>query len=292
MTEPVVAAKALSKRFGHKLVLNDISVDAAPGDIVGVLGKNGAGKTTLLELLLGFGLPSHGNAELFGHASLELSDRDKSRIGYVPQRDELVEILTGRQQLKLISSFRERWDTALAERLISEWEIPLTTRIAKMSIGERQKLSVLQALAHHPELLILDEPVASLDPIARRQFLRQLLDIAEMTHRCVIFSSHIVSDLERAADRIWILKDGRLVWHGALDALKDGVVRVHFRHGREHQVPTNLPGLLSRRVDGTSAVLAIADWSDEREAAFRSQAPGDFEVERLSLEDIFVELHG
>ena len=292
MNEPVLSASRLSKDFGEKHVLRDINVSAAPGDIVGVLGKNGAGKTTLLELLLGFGPPSAGIASLFGAPSMELSDADKARIGYVPQRDELVEIMTGDQQLKLISSFRQNWDSTLVDRLVAEWEIPLATRIAKMSVGERQKLSVLLALAHRPELLILDEPVASLDPIARRQFLRQLLDIAEMADRCVVFSSHIVSDLERAADTIWILKDGELVWQGALDMLKEGVVRIHVRKSGATAFSAGLPGLLSCRTEGTAAVMAVADWSAERESVFENEIGSDYRIERLSLEDIFVELHG
>jgi len=290
MTDSIVAARSLTKRFDGRTVLNDINVTAGPGDVIGILGKNGAGKTTLLELLLGFGPPSAGHAELFGADSMQLSDANKARIGYVPQRDELVEFLTGRQQLELISTFRDNWDSALVDRLVTEWEIPLTTRIGKMSVGERQKLSVVQTLAHHPELLILDEPVAALDPIARRRFLRQLLDIAEMTHRSILFSSHIVSDLERAAQTVWILKDGQMAWQGDLDSLKERVVRVHVRSDRELAAPI-LPGLLSSRIDGNHGVLTIADFDSAHEAILRERFGGDVRIESLGLEDIFVALH-
>jgi ABC-2 type transport system ATP-binding protein len=168
MTDPIVVAHELTKRFGSKTALDHVTVSAGIGDIVGVLGKNGAGKTTLLETLLGFSAPTTGKAALFGTPSVRLSDANKKRIGYVPQRDELVDIMTPRQHLDITAAFRDNWDAALVDRLVAEWEIPLTTRIMKMSVGERQKLSVVQALAHRPELLVLDEPVASLDPIARR----------------------------------------------------------------------------------------------------------------------------
>jgi ABC-2 type transport system ATP-binding protein len=161
----------------------------------------------------------------------------------------------------------------------------------KMSVGERQKLSVVQALAHRPELLVLDEPVASLDPIARRRFLRQLLDIADIGNRSVVFSSHIVSDLERAASRLWILKDGRIVWQGELDDIKERVVRLHVRAARPLAVP-DLPGQLSSRIDGRSAVITVAEWSPERETRVRALLDAQIEVEPLGLEDIFVEMHG
>src|SRR5690606_34366911 len=232
MADPIVRAEALGKRFGSKQVLDDISVTAEAGDVVAVLGKNGAGKTTLLELLLGFGPPSSGKAEVFGHTATALPEAAKARIGFVPQQDELVELLTGAQQLKIGESFHRRWDHALVERLTREWEVPLGRRVSTLSVGERQKISLLLALGHHPDLLVLDEPVASLDPLARRDFLKQLLASADQEGRTVLFSSHIVSDLERAANKAWIVKDGRLAWHGELDALKESVVRLHIRGRR------------------------------------------------------------
>lgn len=291
MTDPIVGAEELTKSFGTKTALDSVTVAARKGDIVGVLGKNGAGKTTLLETLLGFSAPTAGRAMLFGTASMQLGEADKRRIGYVPQRDELVDIMTGRQQLDITAAFRDNWDAALVDRLVAEWEIPLTTRVVKMSVGERQKLSVVQALAHHPELLVLDEPVASLDPIARRRFLRQLLDIADLGDRCVVFSSHIVSDLERAASLLWILRDGRIIWQGALDDLKERVVRLHVRAASPLSIP-DLPGLLSSRIDGRSGVLTVGEWSADREARVCALLDAQVEVEPLGLEDIFVEMHG
>ncbi len=291
MPQAVVSARALSKRFATKDVLHEISVDVEPGDIVGVLGKNGAGKTTLLELLLGFSIPTSGTAEIFGERSAELSAAAKKRIAFVPQQDELIEIFTGAQQLALTAAFYDQWDRALIERLCAEWEIPLGRRIQTLSVGERQKLSLLLALGAHPELLVLDEPVASLDPIARRQFITEIVDRARGTQRTVLFSSHIVSDLERAANKVWIVKDGRLAWAGDLDALKESVVRLHI-HGRR-QLPTDLgvPDALTSRVDGFRATVAATDWTSQRTAALAARLDADLEVESLALEDIFLELH-
>jgi ABC-2 type transport system ATP-binding protein len=179
-----------------------------------VCWKNGAGKTTLLELMLGFTAPTGGEVRVFGHQSHTLPGDIKARIGFVPQQDELLDQLNVADQLSVIASFYPHWDSALIDRLCSEWGVNLKARIKSMSVGERQKLSILLAFGHKPELLILDEPVASLDPIARRQFLEQLVAISADGQRSIVLSSHIVSDIERLANRIWILKEGRLDWQG------------------------------------------------------------------------------
>jgi ABC-2 type transport system ATP-binding protein len=291
MPQAVVSARALSKRFAAKDVLHEISVDVEAGDIVGVLGKNGAGKTTLLELLLGFSIPTSGSAEIFGERSADLSAAAKKRIAFVPQQDELIDLLTGAQQLSLTAAFYDRWDRALIERLSAAWEIPLGRRIQTLSVGERQKLSLLLALGAHPELLVLDEPVASLDPIARRQFITEIVDRARGTQRTVLFSSHIVSDLERAANKVWIIKDGRLAWAGDLDALKESVVRLHIRGRRALPGDLRVPDALTSRVEGSRATVAATHWTSERGTALAARLDADLEVESLALEDIFLELH-
>ena len=291
MTQPVVSAQSLSKRFGAKQVLTAVTAAVEPGDVIGVLGKNGAGKTTLLEVLLGFSPPSEGTAQVFGEPSMHLSEAAKAKIGFVPQQDELVEILTGRHQLNLTAAFHRLWDGQLIDRLAADWEVPLDRRISSLSVGERQKLSLLLALGHHPELLVLDEPVASLDPIARRRFIAELVDGARGGRRTVLFSTHIVSDLERAANKVWILKHGGLAWAGDLDTLKESVVRLHLR--ARHALPADLrvPNALSTRVDGANATIAAAQWTEDERGALAARLDADLEVENLGLEEIFVEMH-
>lgn len=291
MTRPVVSAQGLSKSFGSKRVLDAVSVAAEPGDVIGVLGKNGAGKTTLLEVLLGFSPPSEGSTEVFGEPSMRLSERAKAKIGFVPQQDELVDILTGRHQLNVTAAFHQHWDAALIERLATTWEVPLKGRIANLSVGERQKLSLLLALGHRPELLVLDEPVASLDPIARRRFITELVDGTHSEQRTVLLSTHIVSDLERAANKIWILKDGRLAWAGELDTLKESVVRLHIHARRSLPADLRVPNALSSRVDGAHATVAAANWDGAESATLAARLDANLEVESLGLEEIFVELH-
>jgi ABC-2 type transport system ATP-binding protein len=291
MSVPYAAAHRLGKAFNGKAVLEDVSFSVEPGDIVGVLGKNGAGKTTLLELMLGFSPPTAGSVEVFGHPSFRLPGAAKARLGFVPQQDELVNALTAADQIGVIASFYPRWDDELVNRLSRAWEVDLGERIKGMSVGQRQKLSILLALGHRPDLLILDEPVASLDPVARRQFLEQIIDVAADGRRAVVFSSHIVSDVERLANKIWIVKDHRLFWQGDFDSLKDSIVRIHIRAARTLPDSLAVPNALSSQRNGSTATVVVRDWSVELHGDVAKRLGADIEVEPLTLEDIFLELH-
>jgi len=291
MNSSTVEASHLSKAFGAKQVLQDLSFGVRPGDVVGVLGKNGAGKTTLLELMLGFTQPTEGAVRVFGHESYRLPGDAKARVGFVPQQDELVDHLTVADQLRVIASFYSRWNADLMTRLCKEWGIDERARIKGMSVGERQKLSILLAFGHEPELLILDEPVASLDPIARRQFLEQLVEVSADGRRAIVFSSHIVSDIERLANRIWILKEGRLDWQGDLDSLKESIVRIHLRGSGPLPQVLSIPGALSVRREAPFPTAVVRDWTAAAQRDLERQIAGSVEVEALGLEEIFVELH-
>ena len=291
MSISAVSAQQLGKSIAGRAILQDITIAAETGDIVGVLGKNGAGKTTLLETLLAFGPVSAGSAQIFGAESLTMPRAIRARIGFVPQQDELVEMLSGEQQVELVASFYATWDGALAQRLLQAWQIPQSRRVSGWSVGERQKLSTLLALAHHPELLVLDEPVASLDPVARRQFLQEIIDLAADGSRTVLFSTHIVADLERVANKVWILKEGLLLWQGSLDALKESVVRLHIRAKGSLPPTLSLAHAHRCRIEGPYATVTVTHWAPEQRAALAERLAAEVEVEPLALEDIFLELH-
>ena len=291
MTESLVTARGLGKTIGRKTILRDVCVDVSPGTVVGIIGKNGAGKTTLLEILLGFSPASSGSSQLFGHDSFTLPAAIKGRIGFVPQQDELVNPITGRQQLALIAALQQRWNHDLIERLQVAWGVPLDQTIQELSGGERQKLSILLALGHEPDLLLLDEPVAALDPISRRQFLQEIIAIASAQSRTVLFSTHIISDLERIADQIWIVRRGAIAWAGPLDALKESVVRLTIASRRALPTTLALPTALSQQVAGPRATAVVTHWSEAELARLRQDLDADIDVEPLGLEDIFVEFH-
>lgn len=287
----VLQINALQRAFDGRIVLNNITASANQGDVIALLGKNGAGKTTLLETILGFALPEQGEIRLFGTPSTEIAAREKQHIGFVPQQDELLEQLSPYEQLQLFERFQPNWDQKLCDRLCLSWEIPLAKRISKLSVGQRQKLSIILALCHKPRLLILDEPVASLDPIARRQFLTELVNIAVEQQTTIIFSSHIVTDMERVANQVWLLKDQQLLWQGELDTLKESVVKLHI--DAEHSLPVTLPvpGILRQQHNGKHATLSVSQWQPALLAPLQQQLGAKIRVESLNLEDIFLEMH-
>lgn len=290
MSAPV-SLKNLQRQLGGVTILKDIDAQVLPGQVVALLGKNGAGKTTLLETILGFGFPSAGEVTLWDVKATGIEGDIKQRIGFVPQQDELLPSLTVQEHLNLFKAFRTHWNQSLVNKLVDEWQIPLHIHCGKMSVGQRQKLSILVAVAHEPELLILDEPVASLDPLARRQFLQQLVDIASDEKRTVIFSTHIVSDVERVANQVWMLRDGSLSYQGELDALKESVARVTLVAEAAFPDSINLPNLLNQKIHGNHAQLTFQAWEPERAQHLAQQFAAQVKVEYLGLEDIFLEMN-
>nr|WP_315489792.1 ABC transporter ATP-binding protein [uncultured Rhodoferax sp.] len=218
-----MAASALNVQFGSQAVLRDLQWQLPRGQVVGLLGRNGAGKTTLLETLLGLRQPTSGSVQLFGQDCSRLDDATRARIGYVPQQSDLFENFTARQLLQYFQSFYPRWNATKVDALMARWELPWDKTIAKLSGGQQQRLSIVRALAHEPDLLVLDEPVSSLDPAGRRDFLRELVDQVLDRGTTVIFSTHILSDLERVAFQVAFMREGRIVLQDALDALLEHV---------------------------------------------------------------------
>ena len=286
-----VAASNLSCVRGGVTVLKNINLQVEPGQCIALLGKNGAGKTTLLESLLGFSLPSFGQAQLWGGPTKAIGAEQKQRIGFVPQIDELLPGMTGAEHLQLHRSFRQHWNSELVERLVRDWMVPLDSAVGKLSVGQRQKLAILLAMAHEPELLVLDEPVASLDPIARRQFLQQLVEIASDERRAVIFSTHIVSDVERIANQVWMLRDGEMLYQGELDQLKETTVRIRLRPQPELLALFNGHKVIRQQLDKYQYQLCLGDWNPTLAKQLQAQLPDPLVVEPLSLEDIFLEMN-
>lgn len=292
MTDAVLQFDKLHKSFKDNEVLKGVEAEARVGDVIGLIGLNGAGKTTLLETALGFCPPTSGAAWLFGkESSSHLDEATKKRVGFVPQRDELLENIKGERYLNLISEFYDNWNHDLIKRLSKEWQVPMDKQINSLSVGQRQKLSILSALGHEPELIILDEPVASLDPVARRLFLKELVDIASAQTRTIIFSTHIVSDLERVASRVWLMKGGNITIDEELDKLKEDCARIALPPRVDIPEAFQNNTLIHHRNEQESNILIFREFSTDQLDSLEAQTGCSLQPEWLSLEDIFLEIH-
>lgn len=291
MNETIVEATALCRQFGKTSVLQGLDLSIQRGMVVGLLGTNGCGKSTLIKCLLGLLRPSGGSARLFGEDPWILSGAAKARLGYVAQDVKVYPWMTVSQVISYTAAFYPRWDFRLSDDLLQRWDLPRDRRVGPLSPGQMQKLGLILALGHRPELLILDEPVAALDPIARREFLKSLLEVTQDEQHTVLFSTHITSDLERVASHVALLKDGKLALFDDLDAVKDRVKRLRIT--TEHSLPRDfaIAGALRTEVEGTTALVAATNVSEPMLSDLRSRWHADIVVEDLNLEEIFLELH-
>ncbi|WP_440964329.1 ABC transporter ATP-binding protein [Massilia sp. GER05] len=288
MSAAIVRMSSVSKYFGSQRVLADLDWQIAPGQVVGLLGRNGAGKSTLLECMLGLREADAGSVALFGEDVARLSDDARGRIGYVPQRTDLFDWLTPVQMFDYFRAMYPRWNTGKVDGLLSRWDFGPELRnkpIKRLSGGEQQKLAIIRALAHEPELLILDEPVSALDPVGRREFLRELVDQVIERGTSVVFSTHILSDLERVAFDLAFLKDGRIALQGQTDALLEGARRVVVPAATLPGAP--LAGEVRRRHEGGMTSVIVQAQGDD--VARLAREPG-VRVEPLTLEDLFIEV--
>lgn len=266
------------KGMGEKWALKDLSLTLSAGMVVGLLGQNGAGKSTLMRCALGVLTPDSGSIVTLGETPENLTSKVKERLGYVPQQPFGYEGFTIERALDLHRSFYPNWDMQLEQDWLVRFELDVTQQVQRLSVGQRQSLALIMAMAYRPELLILDEPVASLDPIVRRKFMVDLFDLALESGSAVLFSSHITSDLERVASHVALIKQGELVLFKEIDALREEVRLLTLVP--ETVLPESIT-VLSRV--GDSVLVDLGEHS--------ASISGVLKTEALNLEQLFMELH-
>jgi ABC-2 type transport system ATP-binding protein len=216
---PAFATRGLSKQYGHRLALADCTLSVPAGRIVGLVGPNGAGKTTLLHLAVGMLAPTSGTIEVLGGRPAS-GPAQLAKVGFVAQDAPVYAGFSVLDHLSFGRHLNPGWDAALARDRIDRLGLDLRQRAGKLSGGERAQLALTLALAKQPELLILDEPIASLDPLARSEFLRGLADFTASRQISVVMSSHLVSDLERICDYLIVLVASRVQVAGPVADLR------------------------------------------------------------------------
>lgn len=211
----------LSKRYGRKWSLDDCTLQIPQGRIVGLVGPNGAGKTTLIQLIMGLLKPSQGSLRVLGYDPAHEAKQLLPKVGFVAQDHPLYKSFTVQDMLMMGQQLNVRWDQNLAMERLEQLGIPLQQHTGKLSGGQQAQVALVLALAKKPELLILDEPVASLDPLARREFQQALVEAVAQDNITVIISSHIVTDLERFCDYLVLLASSRVELNSEVEDLLD-----------------------------------------------------------------------
>jgi ABC-2 type transport system ATP-binding protein len=276
MSSPVLQAEGLSKRYGRRVALSDCTVAVPPGRVVGLVGPNGAGKTTLLHIAVGLLTPTAGRIEVLGGRPASSAEQ-LARVGFVAQDTPTYTGLSTAEHLRFGARTNPRWDHRLAADRITQLGLDPAQKAGKLSGGQRAQLALTLAIAKRPDLLILDEPVASLDPLARREFLQSLMAyIAEHTVG-VILSSHLIADLERVCDYLIVIAASRVRVAGEVEDL----LASHYRLIGARRDPADLPA-------GTS-VIEASHTDRQSTMIVRTSVPIDdpsLSIEQISLEDL------
>ena len=284
VSEPVIEMRGVTKAFGRKPVLRGVDLAVPAGQTFAFLGRNGQGKTTTIRTLLGLIRPDAGTVRVLGIDPAVDPLAIRRRVGYVAEDPALFGWMRVGQLLSFVAPFYPTWDAAHAKVLADKMELPLRTKVKHLSKGQGVRVALLLALAHRPELVILDDPTLGLDPIMRKDFLRDLVTHLQDERVGVFFSSHLLYEVEPVADSVVILDKGRVLRAAATDDLRATVKRIVVAADAE-PILARLPGLLDVAPSGRQATAVTEDVTAARTALSAAGVP--FEEVDLNLDEIF-----
>jgi len=282
--------------YGAKRAVDGLTFTVPRGAIFGFLGPNGSGKTTTIKTLLGFRPPDKGSALVFGYDVVRQSLEVRARIGFVSETNSLYDFLTIPQLCAFCRSVSSQWDQQVVDRYLGLFGLPPREKVGRLSKGMKSQLALSLAMGSNPDLLILDEPTAGLDPLARHAFLNTLVSEVAASGKTIFFSSHILSEVEAVATWVAIIREGKLVLCDELDHLKQSrsVVKltyVDLPKASDIEVLRRLPEVMSLAQEGRSVRLVTRGDVESLTQALRAHpyALREVEVVDLNLEDLFLE---
>jgi len=285
----VIQVKNLCKSYGSHQVLYDVDLTVGSGKLVGFLGPNGAGKTTTIRILMGLLSANSGSAKIFSNDCAKNGKQIRREIGYLPGDAYFYSNMTGRATLRFMAAARRKNTDDETDRLAAAFDLELDKIVRRYSTGMRQKLGLIQALMHKPQLLILDEPTSGLDPLVRKTVFVELKRIVD-EGRSVLFSSHSLSEVEELCDEVIILRSGRIVEHQKIEVLRERALkRVEVSFTNPATLPSSFPSQMQilNQVNGQ----VKGTWSGDIEdllAWLRDFAVADLIIERPDLNDLFI----
>ncbi len=262
------------------------------GSIYGFLGRNGMGKTTTIRILLGMEEPTRGSTRVFGEDSRTLAPRTRARIGYLPEGHHVYGWMTVKECGRFQASFFPNWNQDIFETVITHFRLTPKMKGGQLSRGQRAGLCLAMTLAPEPELLVLDDPALGLDPVARRSLLQSMLHVTRQPNRTILFSSHLLSDVERVADRIVVLDGGVLRADCTVETFRDRLRHYVLKFKGTPPSTPGIPGLLESFRTDHELALTVANASPETEALLAALGPESLEPVEMTLEDAFVSYVG
>jgi ABC-2 type transport system ATP-binding protein len=286
----LLQTRQLTKDYGRFRALDDLTLEIAPGEAFGLLGPNGSGKTTALRLILGFLRPTAGTSTVAGYDSWHASVHARRHVSYLPGELRLYENMTGRQLAYFLCRLRGHAPKADLDALARRFDIDLDRPLAQLSSGMKRKVALLQVLAPHAPLLILDEPTNTLDPTMRDELLAQLRHARDQG-QAVLFSSHVLSEVEQVCDRVGILQKGKLVHLQPLNELRESRL-VHAEFVDDAPGPPDLEGLLVRTRQGQRVELEYTGPLPPLLGWLAHHHVQDLQIEPLGLAGIYRRYHG
>lgn len=283
-----IVASGLTKMYNGRPVVHGLTLRIPAGCVYGFLGRNGAGKSTTTRMLTGMASPDAGTATVLGEDCTQLSPEIRSRIAYIAEGHPVYRWMTVDGFLKFNQSFARRWNHQLVDQILEYFQLPRSRRLGKLSRGQQAQVSLAAAIAPDPDLLILDDPTLGLDTVVRRDFLESLIQLIQRRGRTILFSSHILGDVERVADRIGIMVDGVLCVDAPTDQFKASIRRIVLEFAGEPPPFPDCPGVVASRMIGRKREVIVAGLTERHQEAVDSLSPLSFEVLELNLEDAFI----
>ena len=283
-----IETEGLGRKFGTFDAVRDVNLSVRKGTVFGLLGINGAGKSTIIKMIVGHLRPTTGGVRVLGRTLEQDSAEIRKRVAYVSENRYLYEWMTVAESIRFTRAFHSTWDDAKAEHLLKRFSLPPDKKIKQLSRGNRARVCLLLALSFNPELIILDEPTSGLDPIVRRDFIENIVSEISEEGKTVLFSSHIVEEVERVADYVGIINDGELLLTSSIDDIKASYKRVRYATNGTRPEVAGVPGVVMVENGRHEQVLTVQGWDEETLRTLGGRGVANPELLPISLEDIFV----
>ena len=286
MSEPAIKIEGLHFSYGKKKVLKGVNLEVPRGSIFGFLGRNGSGKTTTIKTMLGLQKPQSGKCLVGGLDSFTQTLDIRRRIGFMAEDQQMYGWMKVSRIIKWVAGFYPNWDHNFVDELIEILKLPKDTKVRELSKGQNSSLALLLALGHRPVIVILDDPTLGLDPIARKDFLRHVIDLLQSNNVTVFFSSHLLYEIEPVADHIAILDNGVIIKSSRTEELRESVRRFVLTPSSDTNL-SNFPGVLDVFRAGENISVTIEDCDESKRAKMKAMSANGTQETALNLDEIF-----